>query len=123
MTRRLLRSLVATCGLALLLATPAFSQENWTLLDVSHAGSLTTGAFTVAPEWAIWYTYDCTRSKGGAGFVVTVQGGRFEEPIVAHDLQGSSTSYYHDAGTYFLEINSRCRWRVKVSNQIEVDVL
>jgi len=136
MTRRSLRFLVAICDLALILivlavalplaplevARPQTASANWTLLDLSHSGPLITQAFSVAPEWAIWYTYDCRKSKGGgAGFVLTVQGSGFEEPIVSHASRGSSTYYYHDGGTYYLEINSRCAWRVKVSNQIEVE--
>jgi hypothetical protein len=136
MKRRFLRFFIAVCGLVFpvvtlavaLLPMPAAAAHtqtastNWTLLDLSNSGPLITDAFSVAPEWAIWYAYDCTKSKGGgAGFVMTVQGGRFVAPIVRHDWQGSSTYYVHDAGTYYLEIRSRCRWHVKVSNQEEVE--
>jgi hypothetical protein len=102
-------------------ATPqpaSASSGGTTVMELSHTGSFTTQQFTVASDWAVSYSYDCSKISGDdAGFVLSVQGGDYMVPTSKQGIKGEDTYYGHDAGTYYLVITSDCAWHLRVDEE------
>jgi hypothetical protein len=96
-------------------AAPAFQ----TLLDVSGSGSKTTAKFTAASDWDLNYTYDCSNFGDQGNFQVMIYNGDGSmsfDNVAVNELGASGTDveHYHKGGTYYLVVNSECKWKVSV---------
>lgn len=90
------------------------------LLNISGKGIKKSAIFTTGPEWQLTYTYDCKSFYGGSGnFIVTQysDSGDLEDMLVNElDKKGGDTVPVHaSAGAHYLEMNSECKWTVKVT--------
>jgi hypothetical protein len=84
------------------------------LLSASGSGIEDTAQFTANGPFAVSYSFTCS---GAGNFQIYVMGGGDIENILTNELavSGSATSYDYASGTYHLEINSGCDWRVTVN--------
>jgi hypothetical protein len=100
--------------------TPAPSSTAMqTLLDVSGSGTKTTESFTAAGAWNLVWSYDCSNFASQGNFEVTTydNGGQPDfsiNPVNELGASGSDTEYYHQGGTYYLEVDSECSWHIQV---------
>lgn len=90
-----------------------------TLLDISGSGSKSTQSFTTSSNsWELDYSYDCSNFGSQGNFQVYIQkdNGAFTDipPVNELGSGGSDTEYYHEGGTFYLEVNSECSWHVTV---------
>ncbi|MFG1812022.1 hypothetical protein [Streptomyces sp. NPDC049040] len=83
-----------------------------TVLTESGHGIKSTKTFTVDGDWDLSYTYNCA-SFGTQGNFIVSDGGL---GIYVNELgkKGSDTTHLHDGDKMHLEINSECRWSIKV---------
>jgi hypothetical protein len=88
-----------------------------TVLDQSGKGITNTRAFTVtAEEWAVDYTYRCPPDIGLFSITLYQRNGDPADVLANRsDQAGSARSYGHGAGTYYLDVNTTCDWRVRVT--------
>jgi hypothetical protein len=95
-------------------APPSTASAPQTLLSLTGSGIKNTAQFTTGDSWTLSYTYDCSDFGGTGNFIVSDETGM---PLV-NELQdkGSGSSPQYSAGTHHLEINSECKWTVKVTN-------
>jgi hypothetical protein len=88
------------------------------VLKISGNGLKSTQKFTVVSDWDLGWTYDCGDAVGGRGnFVVQIYNGIGTFIAVAVNQLGPSgqdVSYFHQGGTYYLQIISQCAWHVVV---------
>lgn len=86
----------------------------WTVIkEWEGNGTKNTEKFTVSDEWCIeWST--TPGEFGGLNFQIFVNGGVF--PDVAANVigAGKDVSYQHEAGTYWLTINTAQPYKVRV---------
>ena len=97
-------------------ATPAVMQ---TLLDVSGSGTKSTQKFTAGGDWDLNWSYDCSNFGAQGNFQVMIYDGSgslsFSNAMVNQlGKSGSDVEHYHNSGTYYLEVNSECKWHVTV---------
>lgn len=96
-------------------AAPATS----VVLTVSGNGIKTTKQFTVADNWSLKYTYNCSSFGSQGNFQVMEQGGDNDGLPLVNELgsKGTDVTYQHgDAGRHSLEVNSECSWTVTVTS-------
>ncbi len=97
---------------------PSQSTNLQTVMNISGQGMKSTQSFTVNSEWQMVYNYNCSAAGGTGNFQVYIDtsGGNPADMSGPNELgaSGSDTDYYHEAGTYYLEINSECSWNVQV---------
>jgi hypothetical protein len=89
------------------------------VLQTSGNGTKTTKQFTVAADWSVKYSYDCSSMMGQGNFIVTENGGDNDGVPIVNLLgaKGSDVTYQHsDSGQHSLEINSECNWTVTVTS-------
>lgn len=99
-------------------AAPAAPAKS-VVLTVSGNGIKTTKQFTVADNWSLKYTYDCSSFGSQGNFQVMEQGGDNDGMPLVNELaaKGSDVTYQHsDAGQHSLEVNSECSWTVTVTS-------
>jgi hypothetical protein len=94
-------------------AAPTFG----VLVDLSGNKPTSSSQFAAGTSWGIAWSYDCREAPKGATFSVSVQGGRAEPLIAPQNENEASITYYHDAGDFYLRIDSRCAWHVRAFNQ------
>ncbi len=93
--------------------------ESQTLLKISGSGSKTTEKFTVAGDWDLNWTYDC-KNFGQSGnfqvFIFTDDGQMSfnNSPVNQLGMSDSGVEHYHKGGTYYLTMNSVCKWSIEV---------
>lgn len=98
-------------------STPAAAPK--TLLDIDGNGSKTTEKFTTQGDWDLRYSYDCSAFGGQGNFQVYIYNGD-GSPSFANSgvnqlgASGSDVDHYHTGGTFYLVMNSECRWHVQV---------
>jgi len=90
-----------------------------TLLNISGSGTKTTESFTAAGSWNLIWSYDCSNFGDQGNFQVTAYDPSGQpdfniNPVNELGASGSDTEYYHQGGTYYLEVNSECNWTLKV---------
>jgi len=96
--------------------SPARAKAQWQkVAQWSGNGIKSTPTFTVGSEWAIeWATQP--GEYGDTNFQIFIEstdGGLVD--LAANIIgRGHDTSYYHEAGTYYLKINSGQPWNVAV---------
>lgn len=96
------------------------AQAPRTLLAIYGSGSKSTEKFTTTGEdWNLTYSYDCSEFGMSGNFQVFIfngDGSPSWEYVGVNQLgtSGSDVDYYHTGGTFYLVINSLCRWHVRV---------
>lgn len=85
-------------------------------------GSANTSQFTIGGTgtWKLAWSYDCTGAGTPGTFAVSQHGpGRGGHGYVHRSgMAGQGVSWaHHDAGLHFLEIRTRCRWRLTVASR------
>jgi len=96
-------------------AVPATS----VVLTASGNGIKTTKQFTVADNWSLKYSFDCSSFGSQGNFQVFEQGGDGDGSVLVNELsnKGGDVTYQHsDAGQHSLEVNSECSWTVTVTS-------
>jgi hypothetical protein len=89
-----------------------------TIYESEGTGSKTSKPFAVNASWAIAWSYDCSKApKSAAAFAVTVQGGSPESAISPTGPSGIDITHFHDAGTFYLNIETGCTWHVRVFSE------
>jgi len=86
--------------------------------ELSGFGPQYTKQFTADGDWDVEWSYDCSNLKHPDRLIVSVYDstGRVSKdtpPVVQFGAKGSGTQHYHQAGTYFLGVTSRCTWHAK----------
>jgi hypothetical protein len=88
------------------------------LLSLSGSGTKSTQVIMVPSEWSLGWSYDCSNFGMQGNFIVSIYNadGSPASPGGVNQLgvRGSDTEYFHEGGNIYLEINSECRWAVKV---------
>lgn len=90
------------------------------LLSLKGNGTKTTQKFTAAGDWDLNWSYDCSNFGGQGNFQVFIYTGDgsmsfSNSPVNQLGASGSDVEHYHAGGTYYLEINSECSWKVTVN--------
>ena len=84
------------------------------ILQLAKSGSTTTDRFTVGSTWAISWQFDCSKAGSDNTFKLAVQGSSYTLPIIKSGLSGSDTTYFHQPGTYYIELTTQCAWKIAV---------
>ena len=90
-----------------------------TVLNVQGSGIKSTDTFTARNPWALNWSYDCSGFGDRGNFIVSVfdQSGSedFHDPGVNElGASGHDQEIYHNAGTFYLQVNSECDWSLNV---------
>jgi hypothetical protein len=94
---------------------------SYVLFNVHESGDDTIGRFAVATNWDVNWSYDCSENERGANFNYTVdnaeRGGSDAKNVgpSQHESSGTGVERYHDAGTFYMTVASKCSWTVKVT--------
>ena len=89
------------------------------LLDIAGSGTKTTAKFTAASDWDLNWNYDCSSFGYKGNFQVFVYNGdgslSFSNAGVNQlGMSGTDVEHYHSGGTFYLVVNSECKWKVQV---------
>lgn len=97
--------------------TSSAAPKSVKLLDVTGNGIKQTASFTAGEEWTISYRYDCTAFGQSGNFAVTIMDKDGFVGLAANQIgaKGTDASVQHQAGRFYLEINSECSWHVVVT--------
>jgi hypothetical protein len=97
-------------------STPAHVAQ--VLLDVTGTGIKSTNKFTTSGDWDLNWSYDCSNFGSSGNFSVVLYGQNSSDmkgiPVNELGAKGADVSHQHDAGTFYLEMNSECAWHVTV---------
>lgn len=90
-----------------------------TLLKLSGSGTKTTQSFTAAKNWDLNWSYDCSNFGNQGNFVVTTYNDSgspsfSNAPVNQLGSSDSGVEHYHNGGTFYLEVNSECKWNIEV---------
>jgi hypothetical protein len=89
--------------------TPAPPQ---TLLSQQGSGTASTASFSAPKNWDLAWSSDCSGFGSSGNFEVDVQGNLGPVGVNQMGTSGSGTEYYHQGGSYYLEVDSECSWQV-----------
>jgi hypothetical protein len=89
--------------------TPASPQ---TLLNQQGSGTASTASFSTPKNWDLGWSYDCSSFGSSGNFEVDVQGNLGPVGVNQMGTSGSGTEYYHQGGSYYLEVDSECSWQI-----------
>jgi predicted nucleic acid-binding Zn ribbon protein len=100
-------------------SAPGVTVAPTVLLNLSGSGSKSTQTFTTSSnEWTLQYAYNCSGAGGNGNFIAQVMSadGSMSGLIGPNEIgaKGTDIENYHQGGTYYLEINSECDWKVQV---------
>lgn len=89
-----------------------------TVATYSGSGITNTPAFTVGPTWKVSYSFDCSNFGQSGNFILMEDGtfGALNVNVLAFTKSGTSYAY-NDAGKHYLEVNSECAWKVKITDE------
>jgi hypothetical protein len=82
-------------------------------------GSANTSEFTIGGTgtWELAWSYDCAGAGSPGSFAVSQHGSGSGVHILRHGMAGQGVSWaYHDTGTHYLAVRTRCRWRLIVAS-------
>lgn len=90
-----------------------------TLLDLSGSGTKTTQKFTAAGDWDLAWSYDCSNFGYQGNFIVSVYNGDGTMSFTNSGINqlgksGSDVDHYHQGGTFYLQVNSECKWKINI---------
>lgn len=90
-----------------------------TLLDITGSGSKSTAKFTAAGDWDLNWSYNCSNFGQQGNFIVSIYEGdgtmSFSNSGVNQlGKSGADVEHYHNAGTFYLTVNSECKWKIQV---------
>ncbi|MEV4575927.1 hypothetical protein AB0K16_22045 [Nonomuraea jabiensis] len=88
-----------------------------TVLVASGQGIKNTEQFTVDGTWELRYSFDCSGSYIGTGYMgVYLYEGRSLRGVAVNQTgkSGKDTTPQFDSGTLRMEVNSTCKWSLKV---------
>ncbi len=83
-----------------------------TLLTQQGSGTASTPNFSAPTNWDLVWSYDCSSFGSSGNFEVDVQGNLGPLGVNQMGTSGSGTEYYHQGGSYYLEVDSECSWQV-----------
>jgi hypothetical protein len=83
-----------------------------TLLNQQGSGTASTQSFSAPTNWDLVWSYDCSSFGSSGNFEVNVQGNLGPLGVNQMGTSGSGTEYYHQGGSYYLEVDSECSWQV-----------
>ena len=83
-----------------------------TLLNQQGSGTASTASFSAPKNWDLAWAYDCSGFGSSGNFEVDVQGNLGPVGVNQMGTSGSGTEYYHQGGSYYLEVDSECSWQV-----------
>lgn len=89
-----------------------------TVATFTGSGAQKTAPFTVPASWRLDYSFDCSGFGYKGNFVVLTDSGSDYNGATVNDLAMSKaavTYAYGDAGTHYLDVNSECSWKIKVT--------
>ena len=112
-------------GAAASSAAAAHTGSPAVLLDVAGSGNQTTQKFAISGDWELAWSYDCSGyALGSRNFIVSVwvtvsngaDGLTFANPETSQlGAKGADVYHFHTgAGTFYLYVDSRCKWHVTV---------
>jgi hypothetical protein len=98
---------------------PAQASGPQSLLKISGSGTKSTAKFTAAGDWDINWSYDCSNFGTQGNFIVTIFNGdgsmSFSNTGVNQlGRSGADVDHYHNGGTFYLSVNSECKWKIEV---------
>lgn len=99
-------------------AAPAAAAKS-VVLQISGSGQKSTKTFTVAADWSVKYSYDCSSFGTTGNFAVMEHGSVMDGLPIVNTLgsKGTDITYQHsDAGQHSLEVNSECDWTLTVTS-------
>jgi hypothetical protein len=75
--------------------------------------------FSASGAWALTYWYDCSKQLGvEPSFSLRIGNAPIYVPPIEHtETHATATTYIHQSGTFYLQIDTPCTWHVKASNQ------
>lgn len=94
-------------------------KPNTVLLRTSGNGANSTAKFKAGSDWDIAYTFDCSAANGVDVFQLYIYNGDGDLTGVGANSQarkGSEVTHQHDSGTHYLQVNTACKWTLKVTN-------
>ncbi len=104
---------------AAVLCCPAFAQPR-TVLDISGGGTKSTQTFTVEKSWLLQWSYDCSNFGDSGSFMVAIKNSdgspSDNEDVSQSGTSGADIEYYHTGGSYYLEVDSECKWHIAVQD-------
>lgn len=105
----------ATSAAAKKAPAPPPAPASKVVLRESGSGIKSTVTFTVAGDWDLKYSYDCTSFGFAGNFVVTGSG---LGDLFVNELgkSGSDVTHLHSGGKMHLDINSECAWKITVTD-------
>ena len=88
-----------------------------TLLKLSGSGTKSTQKFTAGGDWDLNWSYDCSSFGYKGNFQVFVYNSdgsiSFSNSGVNQlGMSDSGVEHYHSGGTFYLEVNSECSWKL-----------
>ncbi len=98
---------------------PADIPEGATVFETLGTGSRVTLPFSASGTWALTYSYDCSQQRGvNPSFSLRIADAPiYVAPIERSDRRATDTVYVHQSGTFYLQIDTPCSWRVRAFNQ------
>ena len=87
-----------------------------TLITAHGTGILTTRWFHAPPDWQITWSYDCRPTGETGNFIVNVYGSGnslVDGAVNELDWRGSGSTYEHQGGRVYLNVDSGCRWKLR----------
>jgi hypothetical protein len=94
-------------------------KSNPVLLRTSGNGANTTEKFKAGSDWDIAYTFDCSAANGVDIFQLYIYNGDGDLTGVGANTQarkGNEVTHQHDSGTHYVQVNSACKWTLKVTD-------
>lgn len=112
---------VATTQAAVAAPTTQAAPATTVVLQKTGSGTNKTKTFTISNDnWSIKYSFDCSSLGSSGNFQVYVydgSGSLVDLPVNALADNGKDTTYETTGpGSYSLEINSECSWKVTVTD-------
>jgi hypothetical protein len=91
-----------------------------TIFSINGSGTKSTQSFSVPSDWSISWSYDCSNMGDRGNFQVYIYNsdGSTSNNLGINQLgkSGADTDYYHNAGKYYLFVNTGCVWNLKVED-------
>jgi outer membrane biosynthesis protein TonB len=98
---------------------PAAASYGAAIFELRGNGVKITQPFSASSAWVLTYSYDCSAVKDAEpSFSLKIDGlSVYMAPIQRDERRASATVFIHQPGTFYLEIETPCAWRVKAFNQ------